>query len=125
MGYQLGDEFPREGFVQAAIEQHFGACERVEAGWADLACVDENGLRWVIEAKGETSDTGLDFRTGLGQLLQGMQGPEARYALAMPDTLKFARQRERVSGRVRTALGLNWILVDEHGAVTIVAPRTR
>src|SRR5436309_15921785 len=69
MGYQLGDEFPREGFVQAALEQHFAACERVEAGWADLACVDENGVRWVIEAKGETSDTGLDFRTGLGQLL--------------------------------------------------------
>jgi hypothetical protein len=31
---QLGEDFPREGFVRAAIERHFAACERVEAGFA-------------------------------------------------------------------------------------------
>jgi len=122
MAHPLGDQFPREGFVQAAIERHFSACERFEAGYADLACVDEAGQRWVVEAKGETSDTGLDFRTGLGQLIQGMGDPEARYALAMPDTPKFAGQRQRVPEWVREALSLHWILVSEDGELTIADP---
>lgn len=32
---------------------------------------DAEGRRWLIEAKGQTSGVGLDFRTGLGQLVQG------------------------------------------------------
>ena len=103
MGHRLGYEFPREGFIQAALEQHFAACERFDAGWADLACVDESGVRWVVEAKGETSDTGLDFRTGLGQLLQGMSDPQARYALA---NARHPEVRAPTGARVRArALG--------------------
>lgn len=125
MSFKLGSDYPREGFVQAALERHFGACERLEAGFADFACIDEEGERWVIEAKGETSATGLDFRTGLGQLLQGMTEPGACYALAMPDTPKFEAQRQRIPAWVRSALGLYWILVDESGEVTVDPPRNR
>ena len=122
MGHPLVTLFPREGFVQAALERHFATCERFDAGMADFACVDAQAERWVIEAKGETSDTGLDFRTGLGQLIQGMSDPRTRYALAMPDTPKFERQRKRVPEWVRAALGIHWILVEESGAVAVVSP---
>jgi hypothetical protein len=120
--YRLGTEFPREGFVQAALERHFSACARESAGHADLACRDENGQRWLIEAKGETSDVGLDFRTGLGQVLQGTPSPEWRPALAMPDTPKFERQRARTPEWVRSALGLHWVLVDASGTIRVVPP---
>jgi hypothetical protein len=122
-GHRLGSAFPHEGFVRAALERNFESCEPVDAGFADLAFIDESGERWVIEAKGETSDTGLDFRTGLGQLLQGMSEPKTRYALAMPDTPRFERQRARVPGWVRVVLGLHWILVDEDGELVVLPPR--
>src|SRR5687767_2627475 len=93
--YKLGRDFPREGFVQAALEQHFASCRRHAIGHADFACTDESGRQWLIEAKGETSDVGLDFRTGLGQILQGTPSPDWIPALAMPDTPKFAAQRAR------------------------------
>lgn len=122
MGYPLGDQFPREGFVIAALDRHFVGCERFTAGDADLACTDREGVRWIIEAKGETGSTGTDFRTGLGQLIQGMGDREARYAMAMPDSAKMAFQRNRVSERVRSALGLYWMLVSERGEITVVPP---
>src|SRR5919199_1964145 len=93
--FPLGSDFPREGFVQRAIERHFASCAPAEAGHADFACTDERGRRWLVEAKGETSDVGLDFRTGLGQLLPGASEPGWTLALAMPDTPKFQRQRRR------------------------------
>jgi hypothetical protein len=73
--FPLGVEFPREGFVQGAVERHFASCTRVTVGHADFACTDDAGRRWLIEAKGETTDVGLDFRTGLGQLLQAAAEP--------------------------------------------------
>jgi anti-sigma factor RsiW len=121
-GYKLGVDFPREGFVQVALERHFESCERLEADHADFACIDENGRRWVIEAKGETNQVGLDFRTGLGQLLQNMEDRDAHYAVAIPDTPKFAGQRARVPAWVRSALGFHWMIVGESGAVSVVPP---
>jgi hypothetical protein len=106
--HPLGEEFPREGFVQRAIEAHFAGWERDETTTADLVCLDvDRGVTWVIEAKGETAAVGLDFRTGLGQLLAGMtRGRKANYVLAMPDTPAFEGQRAAVSDWVRRALNL-------------------
>lgn len=121
--YHLGSDFPSEGFVQAAIEARFATCRREAVPHVDFVGIDpSNGERWWIEAKGETSDTGLDFRTGLGQLLCGMAREGTRYAIAIPDTPKFAALRDRVAPWVRVNLGLHWLLVDSAGAVTIDTP---
>jgi hypothetical protein len=80
-------------------------------------------VTWVIEAKGETTSVGFDFRTGLGQLLAGMtQGPKTNYVLAMPDTPAFQRQRAAVSDWVRGALNLWWFVVDDRGEVEMLPP---
>ena len=121
--FPLGSDFPREGFVQRAIERHFASCARAVAGHADFACTDERGRRWLVEAKGETSDVGLDFRTGLGQLPQGASEPGWTPALAMPDTPKFERQRSRTPEWVRDALGLHWLVVGRDGHVAVVSPK--
>lgn len=63
--YQLGIEFPHEGFVQSALEQYFTdlGFDIDLRGHADLVCAhSESGERWLVEAKGVTSDVGLDFR---------------------------------------------------------------
>jgi hypothetical protein len=122
MSYRLGTDFPREGFVQGALEQHFAGCERFAAGHADLACVDRAGVRWIIEAKGETADVGLDFRTGLGQLVQSMGDQDAVYGLAVPDTQRFANQMARVPKWVRQRLRLHWLIVAADGRVRVEPP---
>jgi hypothetical protein len=115
--YPRGPEYPNEGFIQVAIETHFqGAGFEVqkkkgvqkENGDPDLICRDSRSAqRWVIEAKGETKNIGLDFRTGLGQLMQRMDDESAHYALAVPNLPSFVTQCRFVPQRVRRAMRLH------------------
>lgn len=123
--FKLGTEFPHEGFVQSAIEVHFSSL-----GFAldtntlvDLSCAHSlTGERWVIEAKGVTSDVGLDFRTGLGQLVQRMSDASTKYGIAIPEEQRFLKQCGSVSTWVRQQLGLYWIVVSRDGTVRMIAP---
>lgn len=124
-GYHYPDEFPREAFIQSAMTAYFTAQGfRIEnGGYIDLVCYHpELRHRWIIEAKGQTSAIGLDFRTCLGQLLQAMNDPEVFYGLAVPDIPAFIFQCEKVSQWVRQALRLHWLLVQPNGAIRIVLP---
>ncbi len=117
--------FPREVFVHSAVAHYFAARGfRVEeGGYADLTCVHPaTGERWIIEAKGATSALELDFRTGLGHLVQSMTNETARYALALPNTPPFVEQCQRVSRWVRTSLRLHWLLVDRDATVQVCRP---
>jgi hypothetical protein len=123
--FKRGNEFPNEGFIQKAIEAHFSALGfTLETdSHADLVAVNNStGDRWLVEAKGVTSSVGLDFRTGLGQLVQRMGDPKTKYALAVPAEDRFIAQCRAVSPHVRKALGLHWLIVDPQGQVSIVAP---
>ncbi len=118
-------EFPREAFVQASIERHFldlGFTLR-EVGFADFACEKPGSSEnWVIEAKGETAAVGLDFRTGIGQLVLHITDRTTRYGLAVPDTEKFIKQCDKLPSRVRESLNIFILLVNSSGQVQIVAP---
>lgn len=123
--FQRGLGFPHEGFVQAAIINHFRDQNYTirEEGFADLVCVCETRrCKWIIEAKGVTAAIGLDFRTGLGQLIQGMKEEGVNYAIAVPRTEQFLKQCSRVATWVRMALNLHFLFVDEHGNVRVVHP---
>ena len=123
--YRLGTDFPREGFVQAALEAYFSGLgfRAFTHGHVDYAGLHPDTREtWLVEAKGETADVGLDLRTGLGQILQHMAEPSVRYGLAVPRTPKFIAQCKKLPGRVRVALGLHWLFVDPDGTVTVVRP---
>ncbi|MHB9130423.1 MAG: hypothetical protein ACYDBB_04940 [Armatimonadota bacterium] len=118
--YARGMEFPNEGFVQQAIERYFTSRGYLieNSGFADLCCRHPvTHERWVVEAKGETKEIGLDFRTGLGQLIQRMDDPVTHYAIATPDIPQYRKQCERVQIWVRQALHLYWLFVTEEGDV--------
>ncbi len=124
-GFPLGIEFPNEGFVQASIEAHFSGLGFVpmKSGHADFACIHpDSGECWRIEAKGATKAVGLDFRTGLGQILQGMTDDSIKYAMAVPDTDQFLRQAALVGEWVRKRLGLHFLIINAHGNVRTVDP---
>jgi hypothetical protein len=123
--FKRGLDYPHEGFVQASIERYFATkgFELDTAGRVDLTCRhSEQGHCWHIEAKGVTTQIGLDFRTGLGQLLQAIVDEDVSYALAIPDTPAFRAQTERVSSYVRGALNLHWLFVRSDGTVMIEPP---
>jgi hypothetical protein len=124
---KLPDEFPNEAFVQRCVERHFrerGFVVDAAVKHVDLVCSHPaTGERWHVEAKGVTSATGLDFRTGLGQLLHRMNDETVKHGLAVPAHEKFASLIAQVSPWVRDRLGLHWLIVDPSGAVKVVGPK--
>ena len=121
------DDFPQEGFVEAAVREHFAPPRFREEPHplADLHCVDtQTGQHWVIEAKGRSNDSGGGVRKGLGQLVQRTLEPTWCCALAVPDTHQFRPHLDLVPAWTREALNLHWILVAENGEIEIVEPRT-
>jgi hypothetical protein len=118
--FKRGLEFPHECFVQNAVETHFKTLgfQHIAAGYADFACEHPKaGVSWVIEAKGLTSAVGLDFRTGLGQLLQRMTIRDVHYGIAIPEIPQFLAQCRRVPQWVRESLNLHWVIVRDSGEV--------
>lgn len=123
--YQRGVEFPHEGFVQRAIETYFTSKKYtiLEGDYSDLVCINEqDNEKWAIEAKGKTSAIGLDFRTGLGQLIQRMTQQETNYALAIPEIKQFIKQASIIPKWVRESLNIHLILVDEKENIKIITP---
>jgi hypothetical protein len=123
--YRLGVDFPSEGFVQAAIERHFsdlGFAIDVD-GHADLFCTHPDRSEcWLIEAKGKTSDPGLDFKTCLGQLVQRMRERDTRYGIALPDLPPYEKQIGQLSAWVVETLRIHWLMVSPNGTVRITPP---
>jgi hypothetical protein len=124
--YKLGSEFPAEGFVQQAIEDFFSkrGFDLDTRRNVDLICVEPTtGERWHIEAKGVTSQCGLDFKTCLGQLLLGMEEPSTTYAVAIPDDPRYLLQVAKVSSWVVDRLGVHWLIVAKDGSIKVVSPK--
>lgn len=124
--YKLGDEFPSESFVQSAIEGYFRkrGFEIDTSGFVDLLCVHPvTGERWHIEAKGKTSDPGLDFRTCLGQLIQQITPAQIHYGIALPNIPAFAAQMAKIDPWVVKQLRIHWLRVSQDGDVAIDNPQ--
>jgi hypothetical protein len=118
-------DFPNEGFVQQVIEKYFldSKYRSLDPGYTDLIVQhEETREKWVVEAKGETSSIGLDFRTGLGQLIQRMEDSKVNYAIAVPDIPQFNKQYKLVSKRIRQLLNLYILLVSNDGKVKVIKP---
>lgn len=122
--FKRGMEFPNEGFVQSAIESYFKSqgFTKLEVKHVDLVCINEKNEKWVIEAKGDSSSVGVDFNTGLGQILKRMDEPGCHYALAVPNIPKYINQINKIPKRVRNLLGLCWIMVSENATIDIDFP---
>lgn len=124
--YLLGCEYPSEGFVQASLEKYFFSqgFDIDTNSDIDLICRDKDSKKivWQIEAKGKTSQPGLDFRTCLGQLVQRMKEDNINYAVAVPRTKQYERLIEKTSALAVSKLNLHWIFVEPDGSVTIKKP---
>ncbi|MFD9203692.1 hypothetical protein ACFWDP_36165 [Streptomyces anthocyanicus] len=89
--------------------------------WTDLEAV-RGDERLVCEAKGRTSDPGIDADTAYGQLLRRMtsQDPRTRYALVVPSS--SVKAAERVPLHVRQLLRIDVYEVTDDGRVRRLHP---
>lgn len=125
--FKRGTEWPNEGFVQTAIETFFrsNGFDVEEHKTIDLVCSHPvTGAKWRVEAKGLTTAVGLDFRTGLGQLLQCMAEQDIHYGLAVPDIPQFRRQVQAVPSWVAETLAIHWLYVQADGSVSVESARS-
>jgi hypothetical protein len=83
--------------------------------------------RWVVEAKGAVASDqqqGNYFLGALGELIQRMDDPDARYALALPDNRRYRGLVARLPHLARQRLNLTILFVDDDAHVTEVPPST-
>jgi hypothetical protein len=97
---------------------------KVEVAWGKQRGVDIVAKRdaeiWLIEAKGCGSRPEMRvnyFVAMLGELLQRMSLPDARYSIALPDMQQFRRLWERFPAFARERTRISALFVASHGAV--------
>ncbi|EPR29725.1 MULTISPECIES: hypothetical protein [Geobacillus] len=79
--------------------------------------------RWIIEVKGMGSYQQMNvnyFLTILGEILQRMEDPYAKYSIALPDIQQFRNLWDRLPLLAKVRTGITALFVDENGEVTEV-----
>ena len=74
----------------------------------------------MIEIKGPGSRPQMRanyFLSMLGELLQRMDDPDARYSIALPDMAQYRRLWERLPTLAKQRTGINILFVDADGTV--------
>jgi hypothetical protein len=118
-----------EDEVKRAVEAWLvGSGWRTAVKWGKSPGIDieaqKGDQRWIIEAKGCGS---LDpmrvnyFLSMLGELLQRMNDPRARYSIALPDMKQFRGLWERLPALAKSRTTISALFVDSHGRVEEVA----
>jgi len=115
--------FPHETFVQRAVEQWLekDGFQIFPEPFVDVNASSGNEV-WHIEAKGKTTQMGLDFRTGVGQLVQRMKDPTHKYGVALPDIPQFRNQTAEFAPWVLSKLQIHWIWVSADGNISVQGP---
>lgn len=100
----------------------------VDVAWGRNRGIDiaatKSGERWIIECKGTGSSAPMQnnyFIGALGELLQRMTDPDARYSVAFTDTPKFRRLWNELPKHAKERLKLSAIFVDRDGVVNNAA----
>jgi len=85
----------------------------------DIEAIKENN-RWVIEAKGQGSlnPMRVNYFLGiLGETLQRMEDPNAKYSIALPDIQQYRNLWRRLPFLAKSRTGITAIFVDKNGSV--------
>lgn len=118
------DEFA-EDRLKEVLEQWLAATGwSTEIAWAKQRGVDiharRNKERWLIEVKGIGSrpEMRVNYFIGiLGETLQRMDDPFARYSIALPDVPQFRSLWRRLPQLAKKRTGISVLLISERGEV--------
>ena len=115
--------YPNEAFIQEAIEKYFlnNGFTVEKDGQIDLIAEKAN-VKWIVEAKGATSQITVDFNTCIGQLVKSMTTPLTNYAIALPNEEKYKNQSMKLPDYFRVNNNLHIIIVDKNAQIHIIKP---
>jgi len=98
----------------------------VKTAWAHATGVDIDARRgsdrWMIEVKGPGSRPQMRvnyFLSMLGEILQRMDDPNARYSIALPDLPQYRGLWERLPMLAKQRTGIDILFVDTDGKVRV------
>jgi hypothetical protein len=101
---------------------------KVSVAWGHEPGVDiqatKNLERWLVEVKGAGSRNAMRvnyFLGILGETLQRMDDPHARYSIALPDLAQFRRLWERLPPLAKSRTGITLILVGPDKSVAEIS----
>lgn len=83
----------------------------------------QESQRWIIEVKGEGSLQPMRvnyFLSILGEVLQRMDDPNAKYSIALPDIQQFRNLWRRLPTLAKTRTDITALFVDAQGNVVEV-----
>lgn len=116
----------QEDEVKACLEEWLNATGwRTEIAWGkergvDIEAVGRDGQRWLIEVKGCGSRQPMRvnyFVAVLGESLQRMDDPNARYSIAFPDMAQFHGLWERLPQLAKDRTGITALFVGSNGQI--------
>jgi hypothetical protein len=84
----------------------------------------KDGKKWIIEVKGCGSLNPMRvnyFLSILGELLQRMNDPDARYSIALPDLKQFRGLWQRLPDLAKSRTAISALFVDTSGRVEEVS----
>ena len=121
---------PAEGWLsEDDVKRHLGAWLKNRDWAVEIAWGQERGLdikaeksaeRWLIEAKGGGSRPEMRvnyFLAMLGETLQRMNDPHARYSIALPNMRQFRGLWTRLPALAKSRLGITALFVSQDGGV--------
>ena len=98
----------------------------VEVAWGKARGIDVDALRggerWIIEAKGCGSLQPMRvnyFLAILGETLQRMSDPQARYSIALPDLPQFRGLWDRLPKLTKERTGITALFIGADGSVRL------
>lgn len=98
----------------------------VEVAWGHNPGVDidarKDGKRWLIEVKGPGSRQPMrvNYFIGiLGEILQRMDDPDARYSIALPDMKQYRGLWKRLPQLAKERTTIDMLLIDVKGNITV------
>jgi len=127
---QIYDNENGNHFSEDAIKEVLGSWLmaqgwKVKIAWGHKHGVDidaiKDGQQWFIEVKGQGSRNAMRvnyFLGILGETLQRMEDPEAKYSIALPDIQQFRNLWERLPDLAKSRTEITAIFVDEIGNVS-------
>jgi len=126
-GSEAGADGMSENEVKQALARWLEADGwTVEVAWGRTRGIDidarRRGERWIVEAKGCGSrpEMRVNYFIGmLGETLQRMDDPAARYSIALPDMPQYRRLWERLPAMAKERTGIGMLFVDKEHSIEV------
>lgn len=121
---EIGKNFSEDALKEILENWLVAQGWKVKIAWGrergiDIYATKEN-KRWVIEVKGQGSLSAMRanyFLGILGETLQRMEDPNAKYSIALPDINQFRNLWRRLPLLAKSRTGITAIFIDENGDV--------